>query len=245
MGEENDSIILKSLDIVGQAIQPDEEFLPDTVSLFIEVLENLTPEAIMEDLSGFIINEEENRRKYEISPETSLAVLDYMTQAYSAHGYYETGYWGKPLKNRNRNYRLTYPVYKGEVPKSNISDFYMPVIGAVTSGYGYRPHFHRIHHGVDINLNMGDTIRAALPGVVVMVGYEAGGYGNYVVLAHSDGVETRYGHLTGSLVPIGATVGAGEPIALGGNTGNSTGPHLHFETRIQGVPVDPKSFFGF
>jgi len=131
------------------------------------------------------------------------------------------------------------------MPVFDRSDFYRPAWGHITSGFGFRPKFNRVHKGVDISLSVGDTVRAALPGIVGQVNYEPGGYGNYVVLAHSNGVETRYAHLSESLVYPGQQIEAGEPIALGGNTGNSTGPHLHFETRYMGTAIDPTTVFDF
>lgn len=166
-------------------------------------------------------------------------VLNYLTNAYSGNSFYQTGFWGEAGSIYSS------ATYQGPMPVFDESDFYRPVMGVITSRYGYRPSFGRIHHGVDLSLSVGDTVRAALPGIVSRVSYDAGGYGNYVVMAHSNGVETRYGHLSGSLVYPGQRVEAGEPIALGGNTGNSTGPHLHFETRYMGTPVDPLTVFDF
>lgn len=144
----------------------------------------------------------------------------------------------QPIIGEARNHFLGY------APQSYSGKFFRPVFGGVvTSRFGYRPAFKRIHNGIDISLNVGDTVRAALSGVVTKVAYESGGYGNYVVLSHPDGVETRYAHLSRSIVTIGDRVVAGDAIALGGNTGNSTGPHLHFEARVLGTPVDPDVMF--
>lgn len=115
----------------------------------------------------------------------------------------------------------------------------------ITSGFGYRPSFGRMHKGLDIAMEVGDTVRSALPGVVKSVNYEARGYGHYVVISHDNGVETRYAHLSRPLVSAGQRVSAGESIALSGNSGNSTGPHLHFETRVEGIAVDPRNVFDF
>lgn len=120
-----------------------------------------------------------------------------------------------------------------------------PVPGALTSGYGYRPSFGRMHHGVDLALRTGDTVRAAYDGKVVLVSNDPKGYGRYVKLKHDGGMETLYAHFTHPLVRHGQSVRAGEPIGIGGATGNATGPHLHFETRVGGVAVDPTRFFDF
>lgn len=121
--------------------------------------------------------------------------------------------------------------------------FFRPVPGIITSKFGWRPRFQRVHHGVDLCLNIGDTVRAALNGTVKQISYDADGYGLYVVISHPDGMETVYGHLLNSLVCQGQAVEAGQSLAIGGNTGNSTGPHLHFETRLNGIAVDPMLIF--
>lgn len=117
--------------------------------------------------------------------------------------------------------------------------------GRITSPYGFR--HYRIHKGLDIGLKRGDTIRAAFPGKVARVRYERRGYGRYIVLEHSESGITRtvYAHLSKQLVKVGDSVAAGEAIGLGGNTGRSTGPHLHFEMRIGDMPLDPRLFFDF
>ncbi len=102
-----------------------------------------------------------------------------------------------------------------------------------------------IHKGIDIKVKTGDKVRAALSGKVVKVEYEPKSYGKYVIIDHSDGLETLYAHLSEQLVAGGQTVEAGEAIGLGGNTGRSTGPHLHFETRLGGSAIDPAWMFDF
>lgn len=109
----------------------------------------------------------------------------------------------------------------------------------VTSGYGWRESFHRVHHGIDVACCVGDTVYALYDGVVDKVSDEPNGYGRYVVVIHEDGLETRYAHLLNSLVHPGQVVVKGQPIALCGNSGNSTGPHLHFEMRRFGKPFNP------
>lgn len=130
-------------------------------------------------------------------------------------------------------------------PTLGRADFFRPVPGMITSHFGWRPKFQRMHHGVDLNLQVGDTVRTAISGTVERISYDADGYGHYVVLSHPDGMETVYGHLSFALVTQGQFVYAGQPLAIGGNTGNSTGPHLHFETRMGGVAVDPTLLFDF
>lgn len=121
----------------------------------------------------------------------------------------------------------------------------LPVNGTVTSRFGWRETFKRMHHGIDVSLRTGDTIRAAMAGRVERVDMDPRGYGLFVVIRHNEGVQTLYGHLSKALAMTGAFVDAGHPVALGGNTGNSTGPHLHFEIRKDGEPIDPALFFDF
>lgn len=134
-----------------------------------------------------------------------------------------------------------------ELPDSfvvNLRHFSMPTPSRViTSNFGSR--WGRQHKGLDIKVYIGDTIRSAFSGKVRVVRYEAGGYGNYIVIRHPNGLETIYGHLSKQLVKENQTVRAGEPIGLGGNTGRSTGSHLHFETRLCGVALNPAIFFDF
>lgn len=136
-----------------------------------------------------------------------------------------------------------------ELPESyriDLRGFCMPTPSrVVTSNFGYRARWGRQHKGLDIKVYIGDTIRAAFSGKVRIVRYEAGGYGKYVVIRHNNGLETIYGHLSKQLVSEDQEVRAGEPIGLGGNTGRSTGSHLHFETRLCGVALNPALMFDF
>ena len=113
----------------------------------------------------------------------------------------------------------------------------------ITSKFG--PRRRRMHNGLDIKVYIGDTIRAAFSGKVRMVKYERRGYGKYVVIRHENGLETVYGHLSKQIVDENQYVEAGEPIGLGGNTGRSTGSHLHFETRFLGQAINPALLFDF
>lgn len=136
-----------------------------------------------------------------------------------------------------------------ELPKEykiDLRHFCMPTTNRiVTSNYGYRRRFRRQHKGLDIDANVGDTIRAAFDGKVRIVEFQRGGYGNVVVIRHSNGLETVYGHLSKHLTQKGNIVKAGEPIGLAGNTGRSFGAHLHFETRLLGEYIDPSKLFDF
>jgi murein DD-endopeptidase MepM/ murein hydrolase activator NlpD len=111
-----------------------------------------------------------------------------------------------------------------------------PVNGPVVSGYGMR--WGRMHEGIDIAAGLGTPIRAAAAGTVIHAGW-LGGYGNLVVLDHGDGLATAYAHASAILVGVGQSVAQGQTVSLVGSTGNSTGPHLHFEVRVNGSAVDP------
>lgn len=140
------------------------------------------------------------------------------------------------------------PYKNATVPQSrkiNVSHYAMPCPGYVTSPYGYRPRFRRMHKGIDLKANTGDTIYAAFDGKVRLTKYERRGYGYYVVLRHPNDLETVYGHLSRFLVKPNEQVKAGQPIALAGNTGRSFGSHLHFETRFMGYAINPAAIFDF
>ncbi len=146
----------------------------------------------------------------------------------------------------NNEYTKQYGVALPSEYKIDLRQFCMPTESRrVTSHYGYRRSFRRNHYGTDIKVYVGDTIRAAFSGKVRLVKYERKGYGKYIMLRHPNGLETVYGHLSKQLVKEDQIVKAGEPIGLGGNTGRSTGSHLHFETRFLGRFIDPEKLFDF
>ena len=126
----------------------------------------------------------------------------------------------------------------------DLTGFHMPTPSTkITSPFG--PRWRRMHNGLDLKVNIGDTIVAAFDGKVRIVKYERRGYGKYVVIRHDNGLETVYGHLSKQLVEENQLVKAGEVIGLGGNTGRSTGSHLHFETRFLGIAITPIYMFDF
>lgn len=139
---------------------------------------------------------------------------------------------------------------KAVIPESytfDLTGFCMPTTNTrITDVFGYRPRRRRVHNGLDVKVYVGDTIRAAFDGKIRVVKNQGRrGYGKYIVIRHDNGLETVYGHLSKQLVDTDQLVKAGEPIGLGGNTGRSTGSHLHFETRFLGVPIDPALMFDF
>lgn len=119
----------------------------------------------------------------------------------------------------------------------------IPFKGRITSRFGYRRG--RNHNGIDIDLETGDTIVAAFDGKVRYSQMHEKGFGNLVIIRHYNGLETYYAHCSKLLVAPNQEVKAGEPIALGGNTGRSTGDHLHFEVRFYDNPINPEHLFNF
>ena len=130
----------------------------------------------------------------------------------------------------------------GGIESGGPGTFSWPVTGTITSPFGWRtnpfgggPEFHQ---GLDIAAPMGTTVTAAAAGTVIMAQWY-GGYGNYILIDHGGGYSTGYGHLSAIYVSTGQSVARGQAIGAVGSTGQSTGPHLHFEVRIAGKPVDP------
>jgi hypothetical protein len=118
-----------------------------------------------------------------------------------------------------------------------------PTLGRITSHFGAR---HSMwHYGTDIKVRVGDTIRCAFDGIVRVIQLDKHGYGKVVVIRHPDGLETLYGHLSKTLVECNQRIVAGEVLGLGGNTGRSTGSHLHFEMRFRGEPFNPEDHIDF
>lgn len=125
----------------------------------------------------------------------------------------------------------------------SLKSYHYPFKGRVTSKYG--PRRSRIHQGTDIDLETGDPVYATFDGRVRVTTYVRGGYGNLVILRHDNGLETYYGHLSEISVEPNEWVTAGQVIGKGGNTGRSTGSHLHFEMRYKGHTFDPERLIDF
>jgi murein DD-endopeptidase MepM/ murein hydrolase activator NlpD len=177
-----------------------------------------------------------------------LAAMDYVSRdelleaealrfpADELYGSWDTS-WVNPFRSRDIAFPDTFGI--------DCSTFVLPITNElkVTSKYGLRRR--RMHHGIDLKVQVGDTICAAFSGKVRIKSYERRGYGNYLVIRHPNGLETVYGHLSNYLVSENDIVRAGQPIALGGNTGRSSGSHLHFETRFLGQALDPSDLIDF
>lgn len=168
----------------------------------------------------------------------SIAASKLAMEDFPADNIYE-GTWSCEGVNAGR---LAVADVKDSV-RFNLKGFVFPVEGEVTSVFG--PRGRRYHYGYDLSIDTGDTIVSCFPGMVRVCKYDHGGYGWYVVVRHTNGLETVYGHLSKIEVEEGQSVKAGQLIALGGNTGRSTGPHLHFETRFQGNPINPANLIDF
>ena len=125
----------------------------------------------------------------------------------------------------------------------SLKHYRYPYLGRITSRYGMR--HRRPHNGIDIALKVGDTICAAFDGRVRFSKATNTGYGTLVIIRHDNGLETYHGHLSARLVEENDRVVAGQPIALGGNSGRSTGPHMHFEVRYYGQSFDPERIINF
>lgn len=153
-----------------------------------------------------------------------------------------TWYTEIPFTYENDISRLNDTIWMCTVD-TTYNKFTMPCKGAVLSKFKYRGS--RFHHGVDIDLNVGDTVKAAFSGRVRYAQYNKGGFGNLVIIRHHNGLETYYAHLSKINVAVDQEVHSGEVIGLGGNTGRSYGPHLHFETRFYDNAFDPYEIIDF
>ncbi len=129
-----------------------------------------------------------------------------------------------------------------KIESDSLGIYHHPKIGPVNSKFGWRDG--RMHKGIDINLHKGDPIVAAFDGMV-RIAHVKGAYGNVVIIRHYNGLETVYAHLSKIKVKPGQVVLAGQLIGLGGNTGRSSGPHLHFEVRFKGQALNPSSIISF
>lgn len=127
-----------------------------------------------------------------------------------------------------------------EVSRGATASWHWPVLGPISSDYGWRG-YKDFHHGIDIAVPTGTTISSARAGKVVKAGW-LGVYGLAVLVDHGNGIQTLYGHNNRLLVKVGERVESGERISISGDTGNTTGPHLHFEIRLNGKTADPSEY---
>lgn len=146
------------------------------------------------------------------------------------------------IKNIQENYSLiiinkTIPLIDVTLNYTDSKSFVLPLKGKITSGFGLRGK--EFHQGIDIAASAGTPICAFMSGKVSFSGWNSGGYGYLVIIDHSNGIQTYYGHNSKILVKTGESVVKGQIISEVGSTGDATGPHCHFEIRINGVPVNP------
>ena len=173
---------------------------------------------------------EEARRKQEEEARRQAEAARKAAQEQQPQGEYETSDDGD---------------YQAYIPATNSGAMIWPITGPITSEFGWRSHpifgGQRFHSGIDIGGDYGLPIHAAQGGVVSHAGW-IGGYGNTVMIDHGGGIVTLYGHNDSLAVDVGQYVNQGDVIAYCGSTGNSTGPHCHFEVRLDGEPVSPFNY---
>lgn len=175
-------------------------------------------------------------------PSAFSSYVPYDDSPYPSNVYY--GDWNTQVPNpfRNNLSKFDSTLTLLLVDSLYNCDFEVPFDGVVTSYFGWR--YGRNHNGIDIDLEVWDPVKAAFPGVVRVARYYKG-FGRVVVVRHYNGLETLYAHLHRFKVKPGDIVEAGEIVGLGGSSGNSTGSHLHFEIRFQGVPIKPSQVINF
>ena len=203
-------------------------FSHDTLVLGCEL--DLLPQRI-------VVKTKEGDVVYKIAPQFILGDTSLMT-----HHPADSAYHNIWTNERVNPYGTMFDALTDDV-HIPMAGFVLPAPGYVTSSFGWRRY--RMHKGTDIKVQVGDSIRAAWDGQVRIVGWDPRGYGYYVVMRHDNGLETIYGHLSRPLVDEYERIYAGEVLGLGGNTGRSTGSHLHLEIRYLGEAMDPAKFIDF
>ena len=197
---------------------------------------NLPPTVIL-SLEDISLDNDETVCLDELSYLTSNGIVDLsLIPAAALYGFV----WNNQLVNPYGSNRLV------EMPDTFVIDFsqyHHANRNVVTSNFGFRRGW-QFHYGTDTRLKIGDSIHSSFDGMVRIV-QRGRAYGNYIVIRHFNGLETVYAHLSRPLVKVNQIVRAGEVIGLGGNTGRSTGPHLHYEIRFLGQPLNPRDLIDF
>jgi len=197
------------------------------------VIYNLPPTVILTEIS---IEEDETLSLDSLMNMSSLGIIDStLIPAAKLYNYIWDNHIVNPYKQRLVDMPDTLLIDFSQYCHANKN--------AVTSDFGFRRGW-QFHYGIDTRLKVGDSIYSSFDGMVRIV-QRGRAYGNYVVIRHFNGFETVYGHLSKTLVQVNQVVRAGEIIALGGSTGRSTGPHLHYEIRYLGQPISPRELIDF
>ena len=196
---------------------------------------NISPAVILQE-SDISLDDDETASLDSLMNLSSLGIIDStLIPAAKLYNYV----WNNQLVN-------PYKQRIADLPDSTRIDFWQychPNRNAVTSNFGFRRGW-QFHYGIDTRLKIGDSICSSFDGMVRIV-MKGRAYGNYIVIRHFNGLETVYAHLSKPLVKVNQIVRAGEIIGLGGNTGRSTGPHLHYEIRYLGHPISPRDLIDF
>ncbi|GIV40369.1 MAG: hypothetical protein KatS3mg033_2169 [Thermonema sp.] len=191
-----------------------------------------------------VVNEDTNSLKYEepalVQVSEFLKIDCVWVKAAEYYSIWSSEYIN-PYKIDPSTFKDTIPIHLYDSTRQH---YWFPPLDSYwkTSSFGYR--WGRFHHGTDLALRVGDPIYATFDGIVRIARYDRG-YGYHVVLRHYNGLETLYGHMSKILCKVGQEVKAGDVIGLGGSTGRSTGPHLHFEFRYAGNSFNPEEIFDF
>jgi murein DD-endopeptidase MepM/ murein hydrolase activator NlpD len=205
------------------------------VSYSQSIMLNLPPVVVLRD-DDISLDEDENICLDSLSNMTVLGIIDpSLIPAAALYNYI----WDNNLVNPYGRAFANMP----DTVVIDFSQYHHPNKNPVTSDFGFRRGW-RFHYGIDTRLTTGDSIYSSFDGMVRIVA-RGRAYGNYVVVRHFNGFETVYAHLSKHLVNVNQIVRAGEAIGLGGSTGRSTGPHLHYELRFLGQPLSPRDFIDF
>ena len=200
-----------------------------------DVIKYLQPAFILQE-TGISIDEDETISLDSLMNLTALGLIDStVIPAAKLYNYV----WNNLLVNPYQQRLVDMP----DTVLIDFSQYCHPNKNVVTSNFGYRRGW-EFHYGIDTRLKTGDSICSSFDGMVRIV-LRGRAYGNYVVIRHFNGLETVYAHLSKTFVKVNQIVHAGEIIALGGNTGRSTGPHLHYEIRYLGQPIPPRELIDF
>ncbi len=225
---------------IANAVEPEKKQTTEDIAVQTTQLMDKQVSELMANRVGFK-KDLASEKLLEAEYDELLSLEELMYPAADLYGNNWDTRWVDPFRSDKQN--LHFP----DSCAIDCSSFVYPIaidsIARITSKYG--PRRRRMHKGIDLKVLKGDTIRAAFDGKVRIRNYEGRGYGYYIVIRHPNGLETVYGHLSKQLVNVNDIVRAGQPIGLGGNTGRSTGSHLHFETRFLGQAINPAEIIDF